>query len=295
MSQRQGLTMVVCFCLLLAATASAQDEALTAMPEDPSAQTIIMFPQGDLYPQYTADPHRLGFGIQWLSFSKTEIAESSNSRMSLKAGGRFGLLRIHPPGQADRGWQLGIEGGFDTQFDIKHSSDNIGWDGNYGLLVTAAPSRSLALKFGVLHTSGHVGDEYAERTGRRRIDYTRHELAAGMSWTINERWRTYAEAGWGYYLRNEDLQEPGRIQFGLEFEVAASLWKRRLGWYVALDTSAMEERDWNFDTAVQLGLVFRSGCRVWRLGIEHYDGRPTMSEFFQDDERHIALGFWLDV
>jgi hypothetical protein len=307
--------MVLCFSLLLAAAARAQDEAFTVVPGGPlgpaeaeegeadgtpavhigSGHTLLIFPPGDLYPQYIADPHRVGFGIQQMSFSETEIAESGDSRIGLKAGGRFGFVRIYPSNRVDRGWQLSIEGGFDAQFDLDHSYDNIGWDGNYGLLLTAAPVRGLAFKLGMHHTSSHVGDEYAERTGRRRIDYTRHELAAGISWAMDEHWRYYAEAGWGYYLNNDDLQEPGRMQLGLEFEDAKSLWKRRLGWYVALDASAMEERDWRVDTSLQLGLVLRSGGRIWRLGIERYDGRPTIGEFFQDDETYIAMGLWLDV
>ncbi len=305
------LTMVLCFFLLPASAAGAQDEAVTAVPGLPSSgsaeaeegpavdlssgHTLLIFPRGDLYPQYTADPHRVGFAIQHLGFSEARIAESGASRIGLKAGGRFGLVRLHPPSRVDRGWQLSIEGGFDAQFDIEHSLDNIGWDGNYGLLLTAAPGRSLALKFAMLHTSSHIGDEYAERTGSQRIGYTRHELAAGVSWAIDERWRAYAEAGWGYDLSNKDLQEPGRIQLGLEFENAKSLWEQRLGWYAAVDTSAMEERNWRVDTSLHIGLVLRSGGRVWRLGIERYDGHPTIGEFFQDDESYIALGLWVDV
>lgn len=318
-SPRRGqylLTMVFCFSLFLSAAAGAQDEAFTGAPEVPllrsaeaeerevdgmptfelrSGHTLLIFPQGALYPQYIADPHRAGFSIQYLSFSKTSIAESGASRAGLKAGGRFGLVRIHPPGQVNHGWQLSIEGGFDAQFDLDHSYDNIGWDGNYGLLLTAVPGRGLALKFGMLHISSHVGDEYAERTGRQRIGYTRHELVTGISWAMDERWRIYAEGGWGYSLSNRELQKPGRMQLGLEFEAAKGLWKQCLGWYAALDTSAMEELNWHIDTSLQLGLVLHSGDRAWRLGIERYDGRSTIGEFFQDDESYIALSLWLDV
>ena len=64
------------------------------------------------------------------------------------------------------------------------------------------------------HLSSHVGDEYAERTGRRRIAYTRNELAGGISERIGERWRAYGEIGWGYSKKNDNLQEPGRLQGG---------------------------------------------------------------------------------
>jgi hypothetical protein len=35
--------------------------------------------------------------------------------------------------------------------------------------------------------------------------------------------------------------------------------------------------------------------RTWRLGVELYDGRPNLGEFFQDSEAHVALGVWLDL
>lgn len=260
-----------------------------------SGKTLLLFPAGHLYPRYIADPHSVKSGIQKAFFSSTGIAESGNSRVILRLGGSFGIIRVHPPGRPDRGWQLNIEAGFDGQFDIDYSLDNIGWDGNYAFTVTSAGESDIAVKFGMLHTSSHVGDEYAERTGRLRIGYTRHELLAAVSWAVNERWRTYIEGGWGYDLRNEELQEPGRIQIGVEFEDAESLWQGRMGWYTALDVSAMEERDWRVDTSLQAGIVFRSRNRKWRFGIERYDGRPPMGEFFQETETYTALGVWIDI
>ncbi len=37
-----------------------------------------------------------------------------------------------------------------------------------------------------------------------------------------------------------------------------------------------------------------SGDRVWRMGMEAHDGRPSLGEFFQDDETHTAFGLWLE-
>ncbi len=36
--------------------------------------------------------------------------------------------------------------------------------------------------------------------------------------------------------------------------------------------------------------MFRSGSRTWRFGIEHYTGRPSMSEFFLDSETSTSIG-----
>ncbi len=51
-----------------------------------------------------------------------------------------------------------------------------------------------------------MGDEYAERTGRLRINYTREEFLAGISGELGDRWRVYGEAAYGYDLRSETNQ-----------------------------------------------------------------------------------------
>ncbi|MEE8137907.1 MAG: hypothetical protein V3T81_03405 [Thermoanaerobaculia bacterium] len=94
-----------------------------------SKSSLTLFPSTDLYPFYLADPHAHRFGVQLLSVSEPGIADSGSSRFALQLGGRFGVLRVHPQGRPDRGWQLGIEVGFYGQFDNDHSQDNIGWDG----------------------------------------------------------------------------------------------------------------------------------------------------------------------
>ena len=263
--------------------------------EVPGYMTMTFFPPGDLYPQYAADPHRVGFGVQWLSFTDAQIPDSGDSRVAIRAGGRFGIVRAHPSGKEDSGWQVSLEGGFNAQFDADRSLDNIGWDGRYGLVVTTAQSREWAFKFAVIHDSSHVGDEYMERAGRKRIGYTRHELAAGANWLPDIRLRTYLEAAWGYELSNEQLQEPGRVQLGLEYGSIPLPGTGRIGWYGAADLSAMEERDWRVDRSLQVGLVTHAGGRTWRFGIEWYHGRPPLGEFFAYTEEYVSLGVWVDL
>lgn len=289
--------------LTLAWLACASPDATPATPESEEAvveaggpeRTFRLFPAEDVYPAYKADLHRPRFGLVHHAVPSVGVAGSGRARFDLRLGGRFGLLRVTPRVRPDRAWQLSLIAGFDGQFDVGSSYDNIGWDGNYGLAFTTAGGRGPALKVSVFHTSAHVGDEYAERTGRLRIGYTREEVNAGLAWKPGARWRAYAEAGWGYELRNEDVMEPGRAQLGLEYEAAESLWKKRLGWYAALDVSATEERDWSVDVSLDVGLLLRSGSRTWRAGLGYYDGRVPLGEFFQDDERYVSFGLWLDV
>lgn len=251
-----------------------------------------LFPVDDVFVESLAGPHRRGVGVSYVHLFDTDIPDTGDSLFGLMLGGRFGVLRVHPVDRPDRGWQIGIEAGFYGQFDIDRSYDNIGWDGFYGLALTTAMTGRWAAKVGVLHTSSHVGDEYAERTGRRRIGYTREELVFGVSRSIRERWRAQAEAGWGYDLRNEELQEPGRLAAGLEYLAPGTLgWA---GWYAAVGGSTVEERDWQLDWAVDVGLLLSESPRRWRLGLAFYSGRAPLGEFFQRDQRVLSLGLWLD-
>ncbi len=256
---------------------------------------VSLFPDGTLFPTYIADPHRTGFGLEVLGAADRSIPQSSGTRFRLSLGGRFGLLALHPDWL--EGWrsQLVLEAGFTGQFDIESSLDNIGWDGVYGLQVEARRADGLAVKIGTRHVSSHVGDEYAERTGRRRIGYTREEILAAVSWRPRAKLRAYAEAGWAYGTGNDTLQEEGRAQVGLEYTSSPSPEPQRWTWYAAVDASATEEREWKLNPSLHLGFAFRTGERDWRVGIGYSDGRVPIGEFFFRDEAYLVLGLWLDV
>lgn len=280
-----------------AADALASTEAAARAPESQSTAgyQFLFSPETHLYPDSIADPRRANFGVQVLSFSESDIPDTGTRRYNIKFGGRFELFQAYPAERPDRGWQLGLEAGFIGQFDPSHSSDNIGWDGIYALIASFRPNDTLAYKFGFHHVSSHVGDEFAERTGRLRINYTRGEWLAGISWWVSDRWRAYGELGNAFDMRNDVLQEPWRAQAGLEYQLPGSLAGQSVNWYWALDLSATEERDWSTDATMQLGFAIRRGSRTWRVGAEYYDGRALLGEFFQSDERYLGIGLWLDL
>lgn len=277
---------------------------LTSSPvpaQEPEGETVggrtyEVFPSSLPYRPYRADPRTPEFGLLYLAYSDANIADSGSRRSGLKLGGRFGLLNIHPRDRPEDGWQIDIEAGFSGQFDIDHSLDNIGWDGTYAFLVSHPLTSGVAIQLGTKHISSHVGDEYAERTGRRRVEYTREEATAGVSWTIDKRRRTYAEAGWGYATKDQIGQEPGRLQVGFEYQELGEFRVPggRLGWYAASNVESMEEQDWEPDIAVQAGLLVPAGDRRWRVGIGYYTGRVPLGEFFQEEEDHFTFGLWLE-
>jgi hypothetical protein len=291
---------VLAFVLALVAPVSlfAQQSAPPAQ-RDPTWTTtsgakVTLFPSGDVFPVYVADPHRPSNAIVSRFYTKEALADASSPRAWLSAGGRFGMLRIEIAGPSQRSWQVSIEAGLDAMFDIQHRSDGIGWDGNYGLTVTTASTSRWSFKIALVHLSAHLGDEYAERTGQTRINYTREELAVGTALHLSSRSRLYGEIAGAYILKNDD-QEPWRAQAGLDHEFGSRVWGGRFAWFSAADFASWEERNWRLDATVQGGLVTRSNGRTYRILLEYNSGRPPLGEFFKVTEASLALAFRIDL
>jgi Protein of unknown function (DUF1207) len=290
--------VVACWLLCAAATVSA---TAAGGPEETGLSTAsnarrvwIFFPQDDLYPQYIADPLRPQSAVMLVRSPSSGIPDSGDSRFLLRLGGRYSIARLHPVGQPDRGFQIDFEGGFFSQFDMDNSLDNIGWDGLFGLRLSYKGDGPWALSLGSRHDSAHVGDEYAQRTGRMRIEYTREEIVLGASWAPDGFWRTYLEAGWGY--NRIESEEPLRLQVGVEHISREGLWRGEIPWYAAIDMTVYKENDVQVRTSAQLGLIFPTdrGTNRYRAALEFVSGRSVLGEFSMHDESYIGLGWYFD-
>jgi hypothetical protein len=250
-------------------------------------------PPSVFYPMYLADPSRPVSSVTGMKVD-SEIPDTGDSRFALNLGGRFAIVRFHPDGQPERGWQVDIEAGFLGHFDTDRDQDNIGWDGIYAVYLSWLPNPKLALRVGSHHVSAHIGDEYAERTGRERIGYTREEAVAGLSYRPFARWLLYGETGFG-----SGPKETGgtwQVQVGLEYHGKQLFWKGRMGWYAALDLHSYEETDWGVRVTTQIGFMLPTGRGTsrWRLAAEYADGRSVMGEFSFYDETYFRFGVFYD-
>ena len=181
-----GSALLLISSLLSVPTAIAAEEDLTDTPEK-KKKVRVWFPPSNLYPRYIADSIRPqnALTLQWLA--DTEIPETGSGRFGLRLGGSLGITRSHPEGRPDVGLQLSFEGGFAGQFDMNYSWDNTGWDGFYGLYLSWMLTPDFGFRVGSQHNSSHIGDEYSERTGRKRIHYTREEGILGVTWRFTPR------------------------------------------------------------------------------------------------------------
>lgn len=263
-----------------------------AHAEDTSV--VQMFPDGGVYPQYIANPTRSSFSAQNQFYKSTTIAATSRRRFDLKIGALLGIIRRQESNQSHAGMQLDLEAGFHGQFDADHSEDNIGWDGIYGLMFSQRLNALFAYRVGIHHTSSHIGDELIARTGRTRINYTRQETRFGVVWDVDAHNQFYAELGHGHDLRNQQLQKPWRQEIGFQYQNNKA-FNAGFGWYGAVDISRYEENNWDNNVAVQFGLVWARNVRAWRVGLEYYDGRNPLGEFFQDQDKYVGFGLWIDI
>ena len=254
---------------------------------------FVIFPPADFYPYHIADPRRAQTAIKLVGIFDTDIEDTGNSRFNHSLGRRFGLVRFGDE-RTYKAWQVDLEVGYFTNFDIEQHTDNIGWDGIYNLYISRKLSPKTFVRFGILHDSAHLGDEYAEETGRQRIDYTREELAAGMTWLSTPRSKLYTELGWAWDVK-EDM-EPLRWQFGAEYYGANKDHYFGLPWYAATDITLFEERDWEPAITLQLGLIYATGhaAERYRFVLEAYGGRSVMGEFSFEDESYISIGVHYD-
>ena len=276
-------------CLVSVSTL-AQPSLVTNNSVEPGSPSVF-FPQDQVYPVYLASPLRSTFSFQTLFLDRSSIANTGLQRFDLKLGGRLGVYR---KSTKQRIWQLTLEGGFHGQFDLEHSEDNIGWDGIYAISFDVLENKNIAWRLGLHHISSHIGDEIIQRTGRTRVNYTRQEARAGVVWMFSPNWQSYSEIGWAYDFNNKVLQKPLRAELGVQYEKLRNVFKT-FGLYAALDLSIYEESNWDINTTFQVGLLSASDERRWRLGLEYYDGRSSLGEFFQDNEQYIGIGIWIDI
>lgn len=254
------------------------------------ARSLSLFPEGVQYEPYLASPTEPRFKLGRITVNDPEIPKTGETRWELKAGRNISFLRL------GRDSQINLLGGFMASFDTEESTDSIAWDGLFGAQYVLNLSPRDRLKVEYFHQSAHRGDEFLLRTGRDRIDYTRQELNLGFSRHWFPRLRTYAEAGWGFTLRNPNLQEAGRLQTGLEYGVPGEVVHAgdSSGWFLAADFESYEELDWQVDSTVSIGVFGLRNGELWRLGLELRDGRTPYGEFFRSDETYVGLSVWND-
>jgi hypothetical protein len=253
-------------------------------------------PDTQPYPEYVADPRRPRMAVG-LGIIDSSISETSSGRIVLDAGTRYTLFNVKTDPEGVDEFALDIEGAILSQFDPGNKLDVIGWDGVFGLLAVYDWDDQLNIRIGYRHLSAHLGDEYVENTGRKRINYTRDALVFGLAWEFENGFNAYIEPGWAWGLGNEDLQDRWAISGGMQYQSPFNYWNGSAAYFYGGHIDSFQESDWDLDVNAVAGFLIKRDQRSSniRVQLEFYRGRPVLGEFaFDDDETSLNAGVVFD-
>lgn len=244
-------------------------------------------PPSLLYPAYWAGPKE--------SRIAAVFANEMNDGWFLQPtlGGYVGLWRY---GSTDplwpEGWQIDMEGAVFPRIALEHDLDLVSSDYRFGFPLTYRQGLFEA-KLAYYHLSSHLGDEYLFRINPQAMtnDYSRETIVLGLAIRPWEALRLYAETGWAVGARGP--AEAWEFQFGADFSPATPGFRGAP--FLAVNARLRQEVDFGGSLTVQTGWLWRGQTgKVFRTGLEYFNGKSEQMEFVFQHEQHLGLGFWYD-
>jgi hypothetical protein len=163
-------------------------------------------------------------------------------------------------------------------------------------LNTSAALGAWTLTGEIYHESSHLGDEYGDRFGASRLDWTREVASAWVSYGAGP---IRVLGNLSYVLIDElDLDRPGAA-LALDFHggpigtvLGGSL--RPIGG-VFFDGAAATS--WRISSSAKLGVVLASPVNGREIGIAliAHDGLSTQRQFFRRESRYIGAELRFDL
>ncbi len=261
-------------------------------PEPLPPAAVEWFPEGLLYRHPLADPREPISGVRFQVPVRAEDDFKIETRLGTHlALWRRGAFDWRDPAEPARHWAFEVqaEGAVFSRFNFDENWDMDAADFRVGVPLVARRG-PWAFKVHPWHVTSHLGDEFIERTGRRRITYARNELAAGVSYDFGATWRVALEGG--YALSRGNVNEP------LRFMASAETVGRHFGpsfpeTFAAVNLTSFEEQDWNVQLNVEVGVWLRGADRHrgLRLSIGYFNGPSPLTQFFDDHEQYVTFGF----
>jgi hypothetical protein len=250
------------------------------------AGAVLLLPGRPIFEGPLADPRGPRCAAGRLSQSRGGGA-SGNAAYADFAG-YFGLLE----GDARPGrWQLGVEGGMFTIWDMGTESwDFVNADFLAGLPLSwrRGPFSAQARLY---HVSSHLGDEFLlhNRVERRNFSFEAADLRAG--WDVGA-WRVYG--GGGYLYRRFPIElRPWRTQAGLEYSRGPTFAGGRLRPVAGLDLQQRQENGWGrLDVSLKAGLQVE-GSRRLQILFQYYRGRDPNGQFYGRTVQQAGAGVHL--
>ncbi len=255
---------------------------------------------GKLFDPLIADPRWPHFSASYQRYRRV-----SQDIGSANFGGWFAT----PPADApfEGNWQLGIQGGVFSIFDLGAASkDLINADYFVALPTFSYRKDNFSLLARLFHQSSHLGDEFIlfnEITPQERVNLSYEAVDLLLSYDLDflgqDVWRIYGGGAYLFHIDPEDV-DPWWIQYGLEFD---SQWvfpeKPLLGMKLKPVAGAnfghRQERDWSTDVSLRAGFEIeeffsRPLDHQLQVLLEYYRGSSPNGQFFDEDIEYLGFG-----
>ena len=253
--------------------------------QDPAPAQSRWFPEGLAYRHPLADPRAPVTGVRF----QLPIEKEDDFKIENRLATHLAIWRKGDPDLVS--FEVQAEGAAFGRFNFNENWDMDGVDFRFGfpLVSRAGP---IALKLHPWHMTSHLGDEFIERTGRKRVVYARNEIALGLAWDIDADWRVYAEGG--YALARGDVNEPLRFMAGVE-TVGRHFGPEWPDVFAALNLTSFEEQDWGIQVNLEAGFWLRpeKSLRGVRFSLGYFRGPSALTQFLDDNEEYWTTGFSL--
>lgn len=253
-----------------------------------SPLTWQLMPSGLMYRSYLAGEKEPRIANVWnKDAAGRDVMEST-------LGARVGLLRYGTVGAyRPQGWQFDLEGAALTRvLPGTDSTELEAVDYRVGLLSTWSEG-PWHVKAGYYHLSSHLGDEFVLADPLYpRLNYVRDSLITGVTYELTDDWQTYGEIA--YALGKEDGAEPIELQYGIQYSPMA--FGFRGAPFAALNGHTRQDFGYITSITFQAGWQWRGSesQRLFRVGMQYYDGPALQWSFAGRNETLIGGGMWFD-
>lgn len=252
---------------------------------------VHLFPRARSFEYPVAHARPNGIYGRILSVARGETRYGAEREAEAGIGETFPVLALGGPSfPVTLGLGVGVAARFSLD-DPRSAMLSSDWVVGLHTTADAGPWR---FDLHVYHESSHLGDEYAERFGAPRLDWTR-EVAS--LWTSRQLGRFTAHGNLSYALIDELELERGTVAAGLDYRggtggVLGAQLNPVAGVYVESAAYAA----WKLTSSIRLGLELNGADgRAVAISLVGLDGLSTQRQFFRERSRYVGLELRFDL
>ncbi len=264
-------------CLALAASSAA------GIPVPVSAQRLLP-PATPAFELPVASPRATGFAGRILMVQRGESSFGNGTEADVVLGENLPLLMI---GSLEHPWIVDFNVSTQARFSLSDpKSSLISNDWVVGFDVSGRVG-NVDLAVQLFHESSHLGDEYAERFGARRLDWTR-EVA--MAWIGVRAGQAKVRAAVGSVLIDQLGLERPLAAFAIDYRGRDGFVGRTPARLIAgIYTEGAAATSWRLGTTFRLGIELGAvaGNRM-AIALVAHDGLSTQRQFYREESRYLG-------